>query len=53
MAREEFFCTCLGFVFWYTDKGIDVCQCGHPAAEHLDNSKSCTGLIWIDLSKGI
>jgi hypothetical protein len=40
---EVVFCLCKLFDFWYEEDGIKVCKCGHPAAEHLDDTGSCVG----------
>lgn len=40
-------CTCPAFVLWYSEAEVPVCRCGHPDAEHLDDSRMCLGDVLI------
>lgn len=39
------FCACDGFARWFVEGGADVCECGHPAGEHLDSVRVCLGTV--------
>lgn len=39
-------CACDRFNLWYTnDENTDVCSCGHPPAEHIDDRLTCVGTV--------
>jgi hypothetical protein len=46
MTRHAW-CACEKFRFWYTDKGVDVCWCGHPRAYHSEVVSMCMGDVVI------
>lgn len=46
--HELVYCVCSAFRLWYvTELGTRVCECGHPAGEHLDDERSCVGESWL------
>lgn len=47
-APIETFCECPGFILWYTtERGVDVCRCGHQRDEHIDGQRMCVGDVVI------
>ena len=45
-------CNCNEFILWYIDDDgppIQVCRCGHPSSEHINNIGTCTGELELEL----